>query len=560
MRKIIFLLIIFSIFANNTTAQYNYRSPLDIPLVLSANFGELRAHHFHSGIDFKTQGTVNKNVYAIEDGYISRIGVNAGGYGLVLYIDHPNGQTSVYAHLNSFAPKIAKFVKEEQYKNELYTIDVSNLDSTLLPIKRGELIALSGNTGSSGGPHVHFEIRDTKTETPLDPLPYYMDKITDQVKPEIKGLAVYPYSGHGVVNVSSNPYRISITALNKPNRKPIEAWGQIGIGIYAIDRMTGTNNIYGVRQVKLFCDDENIFTTEISSINFATTRMINSFVDYDYWRRNKQFYMKSFIEPGNKLQIYGDEKEGIININEERTYNLRYELEDLYGNKTVLKFNIEGKKQDIPQPEACSLVLHWDKPNQYTSDDFTLAIPPYSLYKDVNFLLKHKENQTYYSKSYKVHHSYEPLHTNADITIAISSDTLFNKSQYGVVSINEKGKESWVGGTYFDGYLKANIRELGNTYAVSADTVAPKITPVNPINWIKNKKIVIRLSDDKSGIKNFRGTINGEYVLFEHDIKSPNYTYRFDPQRLEKGSNHFLEFVATDYAGNTSEFEYKFEY
>lgn len=562
MRKLTFTFLFLLISVTSTTifAQHNYRSPLEIPLLLSANFGELRVNHFHTGLDLKTQGVINKNVYSIEDGYVSRIGINAGGYGLVLYVDHPNGQTSVYAHLNGFAPSIARFVKSEQYKQERYTIDIANIDPRALPVRKGDLIARSGNSGSSGGPHVHFEIRDTKSELTLDPLPYYKGEIEDKLAPEIRGIAVYPMEGKGIVNGSASPYRRA-TQSQKFFDGTIEAWGQIGVGICAVDRMSGVNNVFGVAKVRLFCDGEKIFSSEISSVDFGTTRMINSLTDFDYWKKDKKVYMKSFIEPGNNLHIYDKTKNGCIDIDEERTYNLRYELEDLYGNQTDIRFAIQGKKGDIPQSKSCSLVMQWDTHNRYIGNHFSLTIPPGYLYKDINFLLSSREDSRYYSQVYKVHSCYEPLNDYVEMSFRILGDTaLFTPDKYGVVSIDQKGKESWVGGVYKDGYITTKIRELGNSYAASIDTIAPAITPVNSENWLRSKRVTIRLTDNMSGIKNFRGTINDKYVLFKHDIKSSNYTYDFDDERLEKGQMQHLRFTATDSAGNSAEYEYTFDY
>lgn len=562
MKKIL-LLSLLILASLHTYSQYNYRSPLDIPLVLAANFGELRPHHFHTGLDLKTQAVVNKNVYSIEEGYVSRIGVNAGGYGLVLYITHPNGHTSVYGHLNSFAPKIAAYTKQEQYKHEKYVLNIDNIEPHALPVKKGEIIAKSGNTGSSGGPHVHFELRETKTDIVLDPLPYFQNAIKDDIAPEIRGIAVYPIEGKGIVNNSTSPFREKIsltkTGSHLPIQRKIEAWGEIGIGVYAIDRMTGTHNIYGIKEVNLYCNNEKIFSSDINTIDFGTTRMINSFTDFDYWKHNKQFYMKSFIDPGNKLHIYDNNKKGYINIDEEKVYNLRYELKDVHGNKTHYSFIIEGVKSEIPKLEPCSLVMHWNKENRYISDYYTLSIPKNHLYRNINFVLNRTETDKYFSDVYTVHNSNEPLNDYVEMSLQLSVDTLLNSNQYGIVAINNRGKENWIGGSYSEGYITTQIRELGETFAVTCDTIAPLISPIAINNWTKESKIILKVTDNLSGIQTFKGTIDDKFALFEHDIKSPNYTYKFDSNRLAKGK-HQLVFTATDNAGNMTTYETDFIY
>ena len=561
--SILIFLIPFYLFSQNN--KYQYGSPLDIPLALSANFGELRPNHFHSGLDFRTQSVVNKSVYSIEEGYISRIGINVGGYGLVLYIEHPKtGQVSVYAHLNSFSDKIAQLVKEEQYKREQYAINIENIPSDKLPVKKGEFIAKSGNTGSSGGPHVHFEIRDAKTQNTIDPLPYYIDEIKDDVSPEIRGIAVYPLEGKGIVNGKViTPFRenlpIKADRSYPPLKSKVEAWGKIGIGIYTIDRMTNTSFSYGVKEVRLYCDDKEIFYSDISLVYFSTSKMINTLVDFNYWKRNKRFYMKSFIEPGNTLHIYDIDKKGYVNIDQERDYRFRYELKDVHGNISNYSFSVTGKKRDIPNLPLCSLAMKWDQDNVYMDDDFRIEVPREHLYRDINLTLEKEDNTSFYSKKYKTNTSYEPLNKPANILLSIQNDSLIEKRQYGAVSIDNKGKASWIGGTYQEGKFSLQISELGVQVAVSADMESPEITPIGKAEWTKNKKIVIKITDNLSGIKFFKGTIDGKFALFEHDIKSSNYTYRFDSERLKEGS-HELEFVAVDKVGNETGYKTTFTY
>lgn len=551
----------------NTFAQ-EYRSPLDIPLSLSANFGELRNNHFHAGIDIKTGGVEGKPVYSVADGYISRIGVSPSGYGLVLYIDHPNGQTSVYGHLSSYNVRIAEYIKQEQYKQESFRVDLK-LTPYQIPVKRGDLVAYTGNTGGSGGPHLHFEIRDTKSEKTLDPLVYYKKLIADTKSPDIKGIAAYPVPGRGVVNGSNLPLRQAVTQLKtggySPLKQTIEAWGLIGLGIKAYDRMDATSNIYGVRIVNLSIDNKEVFRSEVASFPFDQSRMINTFTDFSDWRLNKSFYMQSFIEPGNKLPFYSATNSGYITINEERPYQISYELEDVYGNKSVYDFTIIGKQQNIVTPSACNQVLVWDKENKYNTDQFSLSISKDNLYNDVCFTLSQASSTEYYSDIYTVNRTPIPLDKAGEVTIKLSSDPLANKKQYGVVQLTG-GKTSWLGGSYKNGSVIASIRELGIRLAVSADTEAPTITRIESSSSKKRKVVVpsdeirIRASDNLSGIATFRGTIDGKFALFTHDMKSPIYTYKFDAARLKKGITHKLVFTATDGCGNTAQYTGEFVY
>jgi homoserine dehydrogenase len=339
--------------------EQNYTPPLKIDLRLSANFGELRDSHFHSGIDIKTNGSVNQPVYAVADGYISRISVSPGGFGRALYIDHPDGHTTVYGHLNAFSPNIAEYAEQKQYELERFRIDLFPTPNEL-PVKKGEQIALSGNTGSSGGPHLHFEVRDTRTQDPLDVLDFFGNAVVDTQKPDIRGIAFYPVKGKGAINGSNTPLRLTITK-NKagtplPPGNTISAWGRIGVGVKAYDRMNGQNNIYGIKHVRLFVDEQLVFRSTINRFSFSKTRMLNSFVDFEEVRNRNSYYMKSFVEPGNTLPFYETVNNGFIDIDEERAYRLRYELEDYHGNTLVYPFVVNGIRQPIPPPETCGLV------------------------------------------------------------------------------------------------------------------------------------------------------------------------------------------------------------
>lgn len=557
--------LIFFLFFIGSLLSYpqQYRNPVTIPPALSGNFGELRNNHFHSGIDFKTQRVVDKPIVAIEDGYISRISVSAGGYGLALYIDHPaTGHTSVYAHLNSFSKEITEWVKEQQYRQERFNITLYP-ESGMFPVKKGEQIALSGNTGSSGGPHLHFEIRDSRSEEPLDALKF-LAKIPDTRKPDLQGIAFYPVTEKGVVNGSSNPIRVNISKDKAGNPlalgKNIEAWGRIGVGVKAYDRMDGESNIYGVKHIRLFVDDIHVFSSTINRFSFADTRMLNTFIDFEDWRRRSSFFMKSFIEPGNTLSFYEAENNGYIDIDEERPYRFRYELEDHYGNRLTYNFTVSGKSQPIPSKPECNNWMIWNLYNSYMNTGFQLQIPKGNLYDDICFSYSSSRSPNHYSDLHRVNNTPVPLHDRANMWIGMHTDTLLNKKNYGIVRVSENESESWIGGEYVRGGISVGIRELGDRYAISADTIAPVITPIEMDSWVKQKRIRIRLSDDKSGIESFRGEINGKYVLFTHDSKSSVYTYWFDDSRLTKGQQQVLTFTAVDDAGNRNEYMYSFFY
>lgn len=541
----------------NSFAQ-KYSNPVDVPIALSGGFGELRANHFHSGIDYKTLQVINKPIYSIADGYVSRISVSPSGYGLSLYVTHEEtGHTSVYAHLNSFADNIAAYVRKQQYEKETFRIELYP-EKDMFPVTKGQQIALSGNTGSSGGPHLHFEVRDAITQDPLDPLDFFKHTVLDTQKPDLRRISFYPQLGKGVINGSNEPIRINIAKNNQGTPlafgQTIRAWGKIGVGVEAYDKMNGQHNIYGIKHVRLFVDEKKHFSQTIGRYSFSNTSMLNALIDYEDWRKRRTFLMKSFVLPGNKLNFYDAVDNGYININEERNYRMRYELEDYHGNVLTYSFVIEGVKQDIAVPEDKGYYMSYIFRNYFVDSDFVLDIPRDNLYEDVFYYHNKISSDEYLSDIYKINDKPVPLHNSAKMWIKLKVDTLANKKQYGIVDVT--GRMSWVGGIYKNGGVETSIGELGRQYAISYDNVLPVITPVNAASWKSNRKIQVRLSDNLSGIAHFRGTINGEYVLFKHDMKSPVYTYTFDEVVAKQSGTLHFEFVVTDGAGNVARYEY----
>ncbi len=527
-------------------------APLDIPLVLSANFGELRSNHFHSGLDFKTQGRTGLPVYAADEGYISRVAVSPWGYGNALYIDHPSGYTTVYAHLDSFAPFIGKHIETLQYECESFAIDTT-FAAGAFPVTRGMRIGTSGNSGSSGGPHLHFEIRHTTSESPIDPLPWYAHKIKDQVAPEPRLVALYPH--HGVVD---GKQRKAIRTLqNQGGNRYITqgeftAWGEISVGIKAYDRMSGTSNIYGVRKVRCMIDNKVIFSTEVDSITFAETRYVNALIDYNELRSNKgSTIMRSYIQPGNRLStIYQKESmgNGTIIIDEARSYQGQYELTDLAGNTSTVRFTIRGVESPLPSAtDTTGVTFYHNHDNQYATEDIQIEVPAGALYDDITFRHSSKPDDTYCSARHEIDRSTTPLHKHINVAIKLTCDTLPDSCYY--MTYIRNGKKSPVIGCYEAGWYTARVRDLG-TYAVSSDTTPPKVTPVNADNWGKKGVITFTISDNGSGIATYHGEIDGKFCLFKYDGKKDKLTCTLRNTPLQKGGKHHLTLLVTDACGN----------
>ena len=533
------------------------RNPLDIPILLSGNFGELRNNHFHSGIDFKTQGVEGKPIHTVQEGYVSRISVSPWGYGNGLYITHPDGTTTVYGHLQRFSAKIAAYLKQQQYAKESFNVNLT-LTPDLLPVATNEIVALSGNTGGSGGPHLHFEVRDTETEEAIDPLDYYMERITDTRPPKIQGILVVPIEGKGTVNGKDKKLELKPVTSKDGQQSlngKIEAWGEIGLAVKAYDHMDNTTNIYGVKEITLIADDQEIFHSNLDRFAFDETRYLNTFTDYEEWKDHRSFYIRSYVEPGNRLRFIESKNRGILSVDEERTYHLTYVLADAYGNETRLSLRVEGRKQEIPQPDTTGTELfHWNSNNRFGAKGIRLTIPKGNLYNDLRFRYSVKEDSSALAATHKLHDVQIPLHGACQLSLFLQNDTLENKQQYGIVRL-QNGRAAWTGGTYRKGWIDADIKELGS-YTISQDTKAPLITPLNPQTWVGKQNFVFRLSDNLSGVQTYRGEIDGQFVLFEMDNKSV-ITYRFDKERLQRGK-HELKLTVTDACGNESVYTHPF--
>lgn len=548
---------LFAGITNNTAEAQQLRKPMDIPVLLSGNFGELRSNHFHSGIDFKTQGVEGKPIHSVQDGYVSRISVSPWGYGNGLYITHPDGTTTVYGHLQKFSQKITAYLKEKQYEQESFNVNLS-LTPDELPVKEGELVALSGNTGSSGGPHLHFEVRDTETEEPMDPIEYYKDLIKDTQAPKIQGIMVYSMPGKGVVNGSRRKLELKpVTAKNGKQtlNGKIEAWGEIGLAVKGYDYMDNTSNIYGIKDITLTTDSQVIFHSNLDRFAFDESRYLNSFTDFEEWKEHRSFYIKSFVDPGNRLRFIESLNRGILTIDEPRTYHLTYQLADAFGNTTQLSIRIEGKEQPIPEIDTENTELfHWWSDNRFGAKGIRLTIPKGNLYDDLYFHYSVKEDSAALGATHILHNKPVAFHKSAKLSLRLQTDTLDNKQQYGIVRL-QNGRRSWTGGVYRNGWIDADIKEMGS-YTLGQDLVPPTITPLNPATWVSKQAIALRLSDNLSGVQTYRGEIDGQYVLFEMNSKSV-ITYHFDKERLARGK-HTLKLIVTDACGNQSTYTYPF--
>ena len=453
--------------------ESKFCSPFDFPILLSANFGELRPNHFHNGLDIKTQGVTGKPIHCIADGYVSRVAVLHGGYGQAIYVTHPNGLTSVYGHVISFAKNIQACVRQYQYAHETFVCDLK-FQPGQFPVKKGDIIALSGNEGASAGPHLHLELRRTETGEYIDPMPYFKHLLKDSKAPVGSLIGIYPIQGKGVVNGASHKKLLAIGNL----KQPVHAWGEIYTGISAKDYMDGTSNFYGVHSVTLYVDSVQVFNSTTDKVLPDENRMINGFTDYEELTRTRRLIMRSYKLPGNRLRLlHPNENRGAVTIDEERDYHFRYVLEDNFGNRRTYQFIVKGKRQDIPEykPEANEM-LYWNRTNVIQKPGMELVVPRYHVYENVPLRTDMRGDSSRIAFDYILDAGRTPIHSYCDLSIGLRHMPVADTTKYYIVQKAGKWRSS-MGGKYANGWIKTRVRSLG-TFSVDVDTIAPQITPI----------------------------------------------------------------------------------
>lgn len=528
------------------TDKPSFIPPFDFPITFSGNFGEIRANHFHGGLDFKTGGTIGKPVRALADGYISRIRVTHGS-GYVLDVAYDNGYSTINRHLSAFVGDVARRVEDLQYEKESWEVEITP-EPDEYPVKAGQIIALSGNTGYSFGPHLHLDMIETATDEYIDPLPFFMNKVKDKTAPRAEGIMLFPQPGKGVVEGKQTRRAF----LAHPT-KPITAWGLIGAGIRAYDYMDGVQNKYGVKTVILEVDGEEVFRSTVDRFAYEENRYINS------WTHGQ--YMKSFIEPGNRLRMLqaSNGNRGLVEINEERPYRFVYTLSDALGNTSKVRFTVQGQKTTIaPVEHREKYALKWDKVNYLQEPGLELVIPKGMLYDDVLLNYSVRADSGDIAFTYQLNDTRIPMHNACDLRIGLRRRPVEDVTKYYVAGVTARGGKYRIGGKYEDGVMKVRIRDLG-TYTVAVDTVPPVITPVNQAQWGRTGKIIFKAKDKETGINTYRGTIDGKYALFgKPNSISGNLVCELDPKHVEKGGKHVVEMTVTDGCGNRTTEQFDF--
>mgnify|MGYP003629872819 FL=1 len=560
MKSILFGLL--SLFIVTIRAQENYpqdafRSPLDIPLVLAGTFGELRSNHFHSGMDIKTQQREGLKAYAVADGMVTRIKVSLWGYGKVIYIAHPNGYTSVYGHLQKFSPKIEEYINKIQYNKQSYEVEVFP-DFGELKVEKGELIAYTGNTGGSAGPHLHFEIRSSVSEKPTNPLLYGFD-VRDATDPVLLNLFAYPLGDNSEVNQSNDKIELKFSKQSDGSflANKVYASGTIGFGINSFDRQDLAANQNGLYAVEQIVNGKTYTAYDLESFSFGETRDINTLIDYKHFVKYRQRIQQLFKTSGNHMSIYKEVyNNGKIDVSEGLSYSIEILMKDIRNNTTKVVIPVEGKKEVLKitkKEEKTDTYLIAKRPNTYDLGVAQVYFPANTFYEDFYIDLE-KGTDTV-----KIHDSSVPAQLNFTIT--------FDTSKYSEDDLKQLfiGRlDSDLSASYYSTYKRGSTfstrtRDLG-TYALVKDSIAPKVRAKNfkEKQWLSNYKYLsIEISDDLSGINTYSATLNGKWILMEYEPKNKTLTYNFDANILDQKQCE-LEVIVTDNVGNSTTFKSSF--
>ncbi|MGL4363860.1 MAG: M23 family metallopeptidase [Bacteroidales bacterium] len=536
-----------------------YTSPLKRTLDMSANFGELRSNHFHSGIDFRIGQVEGAPVYAVANAYISRIVVRPDGYGKALYLTHPNGTTSVYAHLASFIPKISTWVKAQQYEQKSFTVDLA-LGARQFPLQQGELIGYAGNSGRSFGPHLHFEIRDAHQQ-PINIMREGIYNIPDNTPPTAAKLYVYGFDTIEQSPIVQLRQSIAIKGTGKKlflaNGDTILLNEPVFFGVAMMDQITGSSKIFGVSECELFLNEKSIFKYTLNKFNFAETRYVNAMLDFTSPKPAFTKLVQLYCAPHNPLPfIQCDKEQAIINLGTKQTLALRLVLRDDAKNVSELKFWVTQKTAPIAnKAHKYASVLKWNKENHFERNGFTLSMPVGALYRDeLLSIVFSKALKNQLSPVFRIKSPATSPHKAVSVGIEANIPKKLHRN-VAMVCTEGNGKRKYLTSSYVNPYFIARTRVWG-AFQLLLDTIAPEIIPINfkhkgSFNKPSNQ-LQIKIIDKQTEVDSYTGTIDGKWTLFEYDQKNDLLIYNIDNTRIQTNKNHRINIVTTDIVGNTA--------
>jgi len=554
------LLFSLCLLSGHTSEKYPtdyFLSPVTGPLRLSGTFGELRSNHFHSGIDIKSRnGQIGEPILACAEGRVSRIKVSATGYGKALYIDHPNGYTTVYAHLDEFDPAIEAYVDSHQYANAAFEVDLFPGPGEL-KVSRGQVIGTMGLTGSTFGPHLHFEMRDTRTEKPVNPL-FFGLEVADDEPPRIHELKIYSLNNRLVAGDELKP-RIGRIGTNYHLHGDTLEVGhdKIGLGLKTYDLMSAVPNMNGVYAIRMLRDSQLSYSFRMETFSFDETRYINAHLDYAEQVSQRSYFNRLYLMPGNQLSAYEHEKgSGLIAVPDSGTTEILIQVEDFAGNETSLRFWIKkGATKEEQVSPSYTYLLPYDEQSLIDTAGIRLFFPKGSLYEDLylRYSATTDPSDGLYSAVHHVHDFKTPVHTDFQISIRPSGLPEDRRHQAFIAYCDHRNRTYNCGGEWQDGMLTTNAGKLGD-YSIMVDDRPPVLTPHRFSSNLEGRpgfsfKVVdnVRSTKDVEGLR-YRGRVDGEWILLEYDAKNDLLSHTFT-DRTGTGT-HELILEVWDAVGN----------
>lgn len=552
------LLLSFFILRSQDHPKDYFAPPLKVKAVLSGTFGELRSNHFHSGIDIKTLGREGLGVYAAAEGYVSRIKISPYGFGKAVYLRHPNGYTTVYAHLQKLHPKLEAYVRNQQLSLKKSAVDLFP-NAAQFSFEKGEQIAWSGNSGGSGGPHLHYEIRNSRNEHILNPLHFGLE-IPDQRYPELANLMIYE------LNEDFN-YQSQAYTLNKPSAGQyslngsarIKAHGKVGLGIYAIDRLDGASNRNGVYEIKVFLAEEQIYHFRMDEFAFSETRFINCHIDFERKKRTRQTLHKLWLEPGNKLSVYPLVKDqGLISYPTDTVLPVKIEVCDFAGNTSRLNFELEYHPTPvvIAHESEQEFKVNWQETVNLNTERFKVSFPAKAFYRNHRLSIEEKPSHNYLSPILSLGDEAIPVHRYFKLSLSTREvPANLPLSKVCVVSVDEKGRTlDYEGGQQEGNFITCRTRQLG-FFALSIDTLAPSVRALNfNEGAIISSPIALtfKVDDDLSGVEGYDLCINEQWQPLYYDAKNDKLILEYQDW-LKQSGTYRLKLKVADDRGNTRE-------
>lgn len=528
-----------------TYPQGYFRSPLNVPLSLVANFGEIRPNHWHMGLDIRTQQRVNLPVYAAANGFISRIGIDATGFGQAIYIQHPNGFTTLYAHLNAYYPALAQYIKEQQYAQEAWKINLT-FSPNQFPVSKGDFIGLSGSTGGSQGPHVHFEIRDTKTEKVLNPL-LFQFPIADAVPPSVFRLAMYDRNKS---TYNQSPQFLNIQKIKGTTVKV--GFNTISFAVGATDRFSGSSNPNGIYAARVLVDGRPVSSFALDNISYDETRYINAQIDYPYSAGGGSSLQHISPLPGAAevaYNLYGGD--GMIHLTDDTPHAIAIEVKDANNNTSRINFSVQYDAS-LAKPQNVFDVERFipGNINIFEREDFQIVTTEKTIYDTVNVSYGSVNNNAAGAVSpiYTFLSAAIPSHDSVTVRIK-PSENIGDEWRDRIIIKNVSGNKTFVQKAVWQrGWLMARFRQFGS-YQAFIDNTPPTINAVAS-DLSGAGRIVFTPTDNFNAIKSFRAELDGQWLRFTND-KGRSWIYMFD-EKLLRGE-HQLKVRIEDQAGNVVE-------